>query len=62
MGLTTSLIEEIMSDEKVAPVKITLKKKQLYQYFPQSYTQEQMEDVIFSLLETWKSQKALPIR
>lgn len=54
--LTRHLIEDIMSVEKSAPVKITLKKKRLYQYFPQSYTQEQMEDVIFSLLETWKSQ------
>ncbi len=53
--LTKYLIEDIMSEEKPAPVKITLKKKRLYQYFPQSYTQEQMEGVIFSLLEQWKS-------
>lgn len=55
--LTTSLIIDILSDEKRSPVKITLKKKCLSQYFPKDYTQEQMEEVIFSLLETWKSQQ-----
>ena len=60
--LTTSLIIDILSDEKPTPVKITLKKKCLSQYFPKEYTQQQMEEVIFSLLETWKSQQkgALP--
>ena len=55
--LTTSLIIDILSDEKPSPVKITLKKKRLNQYFPKDYTQQQMEEVIFSLLETWKSQQ-----
>ena len=60
--LTTSLIIDILSDEKPSPVKITLKKKCLSQYFPKDYTQQQMEEVILSLLETWKSQQkgALP--
>ena len=55
--LTTSLIIDILSDEKPSPVKITLKKKCLNQYFPKDYTQQQMEEVIFSLLETWKFQQ-----
>ena len=55
--MTTSLIIDILSDEKPSPVKITLKKKRLNQYFPKDYTQQQMEEVIFSLLETWKSQQ-----
>ena len=55
--LTTSLIIDILSDEKPSSVKITLKKKRLNQYFPKDYTQQQMEEVIFSLLETWKSQQ-----
>ena len=57
--LTTSLIIDILSDEKPTPVKITLKKKCLSQYFPKEYTQQQMEEIIISLLETWKSQKNL---
>ena len=52
--LTTSLIIDILSDEKPSSVKITLKKKRLNQYFHKDYTQQQMEEVIFSLLETWK--------
>lgn len=56
-GLTTSLIIDILTDEKPTPFKITLKKKCLSQYFPKDYTQQQMEDVIFSLLETWKMQQ-----
>ena len=55
--LTTSLIIDILSDEKPSSVKITLKKKRLNQYFPKDYTQQQMEEGIFSLLETWKSQQ-----
>ena len=60
--LTTSLIIDILTDEKPAPFNITLKKKCLSQYFPKDYTQQQMEEVIFSLLETWKLQQkgALP--
>lgn len=60
--LTTSLIIDILTDEKPTPFKITLKKKCLSQYFPKDYTQQQMEEVIFSLLETWKLQQkgALP--
>lgn len=54
--LTTSLIIDILTDEKPTPFKITLKKKCLSQYFPKDYTQQQMEEVIFSLLDTWKSQ------
>ena len=55
--LTTSLIIDILSDEKPSPVKITLKKKCLSQYFPKDYTQQQMEEVILSLLKNWKSQQ-----
>ena len=55
--LTSSLIISIISEEKASPVQVTLKKKCLSQYFPKDYTQKQMEKVILSLLETWKSQQ-----
>lgn len=60
--LTKSIIIDILSEQKVSSVKVTLKSKHLRQYFPKNYTQQQMEEVIFSLLETWKSQQkgALP--
>lgn len=55
--LTTNLIIDILSDEKPTPVKITLKKECLRQFFPKDYTQQQMEDIILSLLKKWKSQQ-----
>ena len=55
-GLSAAKIIEILTARKAVSVQITLKPKYLRQYFPQDYTQEQMEEVIFSLLETWKSQ------
>ena len=38
-------------------MQVTLKKKCLSQYFPKDYTQKQIEEVILSLLETWKYQQ-----
>lgn len=53
--LTKWLILDILSEPKTSPVKVTLKTKHLHQYFPKDYTQQQMEEIIFSLLEKWKS-------
>lgn len=52
--LNRDVMDAILTEERAAPVQVTLKKERLRQYFPQSYTQAQMEEVIFSLLETWK--------
>lgn len=52
--LGRDVMDAILTEEHPAPAKVTLKGGRLKQYFPQSYTQEQMEEVIFSLLETWK--------
>ncbi|MCM1027393.1 MAG: ParB/RepB/Spo0J family partition protein [Roseburia sp.] len=53
--LGRDVMDAILTEEHPAPVKVTLKGERLKQYFPKSYTQEQMEEVIFSLLETWKT-------
>lgn len=55
--LTAAVMDAVLADRKPVAVQVTLKKDRLKQYFPQSYTQKQMEDVIFSLLEGWKSQQ-----
>ncbi len=52
--LNRDVMEAVLTEERAAPVQVTLKKERLGQYFPRSYTQAQMEEVIFSLLETWK--------
>ena len=53
--LNRDVMDAILTEERAAPVQVTLKKEKLKQYFPASYTQKQMQEVIFSLLETWKA-------
>lgn len=54
--LTIAVIEALLSAERPAAVQVVLKQARLHQYFPQTYTAQQMEEVIVSLLETWKTQ------
>ena len=55
--LTAAVIDAVLSEERPAPMQVTLKKDRLKQYFPSSYTPQQMEEVILSLLENWKAQQ-----
>ncbi len=52
--LGTDVMEAMLADGRPAPAQVTLKNDRLKRYFPKGYTQKQMEEVIFSLLETWK--------
>ena len=54
--LTITVIEAILSEGCPATVQVVLKQTRLRQYFPQTYTAQQMEEVIVSLLETWSVQ------
>lgn len=56
--LTAAVIEGILTAERTAPVQVTLKKDRLKQYFPPTYTAQQMEEIIISLLDTWRMQNA----
>lgn len=56
-ALTTAVIDAVLSEGKPAAVQVVLKQTRLRQYFPKSYTAQQMEDVIVSLLEAWKTQQ-----
>ena len=55
--LTITVIEAILSEERPTAVQIVLKQARLRQFFPQTYTAQQMEEVIVSLLETWSVQQ-----
>ena len=55
--LTIMVIEAILSVERPAAVQVVIKQAKLRQYFPPSYTTQQMEEVIVSLLENWKLQQ-----
>ena len=54
--LTTAVIDAILSETRPVSMQVTLKKDRLRQYFPQSYTASQIEEVIFSLLENWRNE------
>lgn len=52
--LDKNVMDAILTEERPKAVQVTLKSDKLKQYFPKTYTPAQMEEVIFSLLETWK--------
>lgn len=54
--LDRNVMDAILTEERPVPMQVTLKNDRLKQYFPQTYTAKQMEEVILSLLETWKIQ------
>ena len=54
--LTISTMESLLSSEHPVAVQVVLKQARLHQYFPQTYTAQQMEEVIVSLLEKWSVQ------
>ena len=51
-------MKAIMSEEKKGDLdRVTLKSDVLKKYFPKSYTPQQMEEKIISLLEQWQRKK-----
>jgi ParB family chromosome partitioning protein len=54
-SFTTAVVEAILMDRQTEkPPKVLLKADKLKQYFPQTYTAEQMEETILQLLEEWR--------
>lgn len=51
--LDKNVIDAIMTEETKTPIRINLTEKSLKKYFPKEYTQEQIEDVIYKLLDDW---------
>ena len=54
--LTSDVITTILSMERPVTHQVTLKSSRLKQYFPRNYTAQQIEEVIFTLLEAWSRQ------
>ena len=52
--LDREAMDAILTEKRPAPVQITLTHEKLKRYFSPTFTAEQMEEVIFSLLETYK--------
>lgn len=57
--LTIAMIDTTLSEQRPTPVQVTIKKDCVKQYFPATYFTRQIEEVIFSLLDTWKAQNAV---
>lgn len=53
--LTELAVELILCEEKKDTEKVTLPRAKISQYFPKEYSRQQMEQVIFELLEEWKN-------
>lgn len=50
-------VELILCEKKTAPVKVTLPEKKIRSYFSPEYTKEQIEKIIYTLLEQWKQKE-----
>ncbi|MDD2981682.1 MAG: ParB/RepB/Spo0J family partition protein [Hespellia sp.] len=50
-------VELILCEKKKVPVKVTLPEKKIRSYFSEDYSKEQIEEVIYTLLEQWKEKE-----
>lgn len=51
--LDFSAMETVMTEPKPQQDNLTLKGEKIRKYFPRDFTPQQMEEVIFKLLDTW---------
>lgn len=57
--LTLEMVEEILSEERLKKRKVTIQSDRIRQYFPDSYSDKEIEKVIISLLDQWKEKGAV---
>lgn len=55
--LNQGIIYSVLLQKKEAEIKVTLSAKKVRSYFPPAYTKEQVEEVIYTLLEQWRKKK-----
>lgn len=53
--LTELAVELLLCSEKKEPVKVTLQGDKVRKYFPKEYSSQQIEAVIYELLDRWKN-------
>ncbi len=53
--LTSAMVHLILSEKKQKERKVTIKADKISQYFPEEYSIEDIEKVIYELLEEWKN-------
>lgn len=54
--LTKELLRDILNDKKIVERKVIIKAKQLNDYFESSLSNEEIEEIIISLLDKWKEE------
>lgn len=52
--LTVGMVDMVLDEEKPVPKKVTLSSDKINQYFPKEYSKQDIEIVIYQLLEDWK--------
>ena len=57
--LTLAMVRLILTEEKPKERKVTLKADKISKYFSDSYSNEEIENVIISLLEKWRDEAAV---
>lgn len=57
--LTLAMVRLILTEEKPKERKFTMKSDKIGKYFSDSYSNEEIENIIFSLLEKWKKEGAV---
>lgn len=57
--LTLAMVRLILTEEKPKERKVTLKADKISKYFSDSYSNEEIENVIISLLEKWREEGAV---
>ena len=57
--LTFAMVRMILTEEKPKERKITIKSDKIGEYFSDSYSNEEIENIIISLLDKWKEEGAV---
>ena len=57
--LTLAMVRLILTEEKPKERKITIKADRISEYFSDSYSNEEIENIIISLLDKWKEEGAV---
>jgi ParB family chromosome partitioning protein len=52
--LTSAVIDSVLQGKKSGSLKVVIKDERIKEYFPDHYDKQQIEKVIFFLLEQWK--------
>jgi len=54
LELTVAMVDMILSEEKLLPKKVTLSSDKINQFFSKEYSKQDIEAVIYQLLDEWK--------